>query len=224
MPQRPIDDYWKERVKSLLGADPRREPGPRAIKRHLDAEAERMDRTEIAKVGYPPSERSITRIRDAEWQTLPEQERREYRELHWPDTFVRGDLPWEASGAALELLAWSNDARLPRPPISITRWYWRICQAMPDTEIKGRIAITATVASHQDAGLPLPEGWEWFLAYAPWKQGNRPRYDRALERHDNPIPRCEFGIQVANGGPSSAWAARFLFNSLAKDAIDDKEE
>lgn len=55
MPQRPIDDYWKERVKSLLGADPRKEPGPRAIKRRLDAEAERMGRSEVAQVGYPPA-------------------------------------------------------------------------------------------------------------------------------------------------------------------------
>jgi hypothetical protein len=47
MPQRPVDDYWRERIKSLLGADPRREPGPRAIKRLLDAEAERMDRVDM---------------------------------------------------------------------------------------------------------------------------------------------------------------------------------
>src|SRR5918992_2631652 len=96
MPQRPIDDYWKERVKSLLGADPRKEPGPRAIKRRLDAEAERMDRVDIAKVGSPPSERSITRIRDQEWKPLPDMERREYGEVHWPATFQRGDLPWAA--------------------------------------------------------------------------------------------------------------------------------
>jgi hypothetical protein len=223
MPQKPVDDYWKERVKSLLGADPVRPPGPRAIWRHLQDEAQHMNKAELLKVGYPPSERSITRIRNDDWTPLSEAERREYREMHWPDTFLRGDLPWEASATALELLAWSDAYGLPRPPISLARWFWRVTQVMPNTAAGMRIAIAVTAATHNEAGRPLPEGLEWWLAYSPWGAGNQPGYERALARNNNPLPRFKFAMQIATGGPSASWGARFLFNEPAKAALYEQQ-
>jgi hypothetical protein len=224
MPQRPIDDYWKERVKSLLGADPRKEPGPRAIKRRLDAEAERMGRSEVAQVGYPPSERSITRIRDQEWQRLTDAERREYRELHWPDTFQRGDLPWEAGGAVLALLAWADMYGLPRPPVALARWYWQVTQSMPDSTVGMRLRIAVTVGTHLEAGRPLPEGLEWWLAYQSLPRESRQAYEQAVSRERDPLPRWERRMRVAVSGPSAAWAAGFILNQAAKAAIYEGEE
>ena len=168
MPQKPVDDYWKERVKTMLGADPAKPPGPRAIWRQLQAEAKVMDERKLLEVGYPPSERSITRIRNTEWNPLPEAERRGYRELHWPETFQQGDLPWEASAAALELLnvcrkvdpfaryleARTEEALGPlgmhwwrRPSIRLARWYWHVTQAAPDLPA---VAARSFLSPHSD--------------------------------------------------------------------------
>jgi hypothetical protein len=220
MPQKPVHDYWRERVKSLLGADPRREPGPRAIKRLLDAEAERMDRVDIAKVGSPPSERSITRIRDQEWKPLPDMERREYGEVHWPATFQRGDLPWAAGGAILALLAWADMYGLPRPPVALARWYWQVTQSMPDSTVGMRLRVAITVSTNLEAGNPLPEGLEWWLAYQSLP---KTAYERAVSREENPLPRWQGRAGVRMGGPSATWATRFVLNQAARAALYEDE-
>ena len=43
------------------------------------------------------------------YRLLPERQQVEYRTFHWPESMERGNLPWEASEAALELLLWHAD-------------------------------------------------------------------------------------------------------------------
>ena len=106
MPAPAIHEYWRERVKSYLAKDDaaRRRPSPTAIHRHLLVEEEGMERLKSAEVGKPPSPRSIDRIRVGEWESKTLEEKIEYQDLSWPESMERGDLPWEASAAALELL------------------------------------------------------------------------------------------------------------------------
>ena len=56
-----------------------------------------------------PAARTISRIRKDEWPLVEEKDRARYRTFYWPESTERGDLPWEASAAALELMGYLRE-------------------------------------------------------------------------------------------------------------------
>src|SRR5437867_368314 len=118
MPRPPIARYWIERVRAIVENDPRL-GSPRITKR-LEQEGAAIGRDDY------PSERAVSRIKEKH-RAAPLEERREYRLCRWPESMERGDLPWEASAAALELVCWL--APLEPLPIRLVKWYWRVTLA-----------------------------------------------------------------------------------------------
>ena len=111
MPQPPIPEFWRERVKVHLAQIEQRneKPSDKWIRQVLEKEAEALEEGGNAEAralaDRVPSERTISRIRKEEWPLVKPEDRARYRRFYWPESMERRDLPWEASVAALELLA-----------------------------------------------------------------------------------------------------------------------
>jgi hypothetical protein len=198
-------DYWEEGIRILTEEDPRL--GPLGVRSQLiklvEADAE-------GKAGplRVPSLRTIGRIQ-RQFRPLPEEERRPYRIFRWPESFERGDLPWEAQGAALELMrVWARGPRLgmvspearrllspaARPSVRLARWFWRMTQAAPDATALERRHIAGLLAA-AEAGDPdvrrAAEGW---LCYAPWRSEEaRGAYEEA--QAEGRIPHFQFTVR-----------------------------
>lgn len=169
MPSR-IDPYWEEKVRGIK-ANNRRWGEPR-IWKELQQD-ERFEKDGPSQ-GWVAS--FLRRIKDEDLTA--------YRLVHWPETFERGDLPWEASAATLELLALQDRfAGFGRPTLRLARWFWRVTMAAPDLPAfmdseQGRWGIARLLAAWETLGKAPEqgrEGIEWYLAYAPWRddsQGN----------------------------------------------------
>ena len=138
-----VNPYWERRVKSLKASHP--DWGAGRIANELWAEKLPEDEN----VGVPPSARWVGSI----LANVNEDQLREYRKLHWPESFQRGDLPWEASAAALELLMFldSNGVR-ERPPIRLVKWYWRVIQASRDMGRNVTFSIAAELTRQEGKG------------------------------------------------------------------------
>ena len=110
MPQPPIPVFWNERIRSHLAHLQQlgEKLSDKRIRRLLEKEAEALGKGANAEqkvlADRVPSERSISRIRKEVWPALTDEEQAVYRVFEWPESMVRGDLPWAASQAALELL------------------------------------------------------------------------------------------------------------------------
>ena len=197
MPQRPIRPYWKERIRAHVAlAEQRNEtPSDKRIREVLMKEADAMrDRSNAevrADADWVPSERSISRIRKAEWPRLREEDRAQYRNFLWPESMERGDLPWEASAAALELLREGEQllGSAWQPPVQAVEFFWRVDQAAHDAPFWIRMGATMLLMmadSNRDS--ELTKAVQWFLAYRPWRTDALPRYKEAIARRSDPIP------------------------------------
>jgi hypothetical protein len=179
-----IEPFWEEAIRAATENEPRL--GPLGVRARLEKAA--------ADIGKPdlrvPSLRTIGRIQ-REFRQRPEEERRPYRDLYWPESFERGDLPWEASAAALELLrVWEKwpphilEMILPvpeeralfgynfgdRPSVRLARWFWRLTQAAPDADAKDRRSVAEFLEAAEVVGSePVERAVEAFLQYAPWR-------------------------------------------------------
>ena len=143
------EEHWKSRVKSIKANNP--SWGALRI-------LETMKRVEIrfGRDYIGPSEATIRRILRREWDTMSARAQKRYLYFRWPESMERGDLPWEYSEAAIELLRWSvtkEDSIEPmflqqslkhrtmkhrpindeeRPSNKDVEWFWRVTQAMPN--------------------------------------------------------------------------------------------
>ena len=147
--RKPTDRYWVEFVRTEGANNPKLSAA--AITRKAEKRAARFGRDD------PPSARAVGRILKR-LRDMSEQDVGQYRYVFWPESFERGDLPWEAQAATLELLKFMNDspdavpdaeaepdlcygaeprfaedaiASLSRPSVYVARWYWRLSQALP---------------------------------------------------------------------------------------------
>lgn len=188
--------FWTERIKSTKANNPKW--GAKRIERQLLAEGERWGRTGV------PSDRTVGRILKRVWEGLSEEERAPYRSFYWPESMERGDLPWEASESALELLSYfdSGGKLRARPPIRFVKWFWRVSQAGPGGDIAGRVASAVVLTLNELTGRLPVRGVEWRLAYRPWAGRNhRDSYIEAMCRAENPIPKLDLDVTVSGRGP-----------------------
>ena len=175
MPRPRIARGWKEAIWSIVANPPANERlTDQAIVKRLKAVAPRIGRTDV------PSARSVGRVRK-EFFEQPEQVRREYHRLHWPESMENGSLPWEASAAALELL------RMPakgRPPARLVKWFYRLTLAVPDAPLKDRknraifLAMNEAADTSNPRGSETVEGW---MIYQPWTSADaKLKYEEAI--------------------------------------------
>lgn len=138
-----LDDYWLNQIYSLLENEPRITDG--AIARRLQKKGEEEERDDY------PAQRTVNKYRK-KWKDMTLAELLRYRYFQWPESMVRGDLPWEASAAGFMLLraliagpdddTWivgrPNILHIPsqkirmRPTVRAVEWFWRVTQAMPN--------------------------------------------------------------------------------------------
>lgn len=144
MPRPRIDRFWIEGIKQSLAKD--RQMGYKTVRaelQHLAREAEKKDGQKEEKLKVPnlsTVQRYVKEFRD-----LPEEELRQYRLFSWPESMGTPDLPWEASRAALELLAAPPDGQ--RPTIRLVKWYWRLSLACPEWEPGQRLHFAEWLAA-----------------------------------------------------------------------------
>ena len=197
MPQPPIPEYWRERVKSRLAEIEQRgeKPSDKWIWEVLQKEAAYLREDGSAEdqvlANRVPSQRTISRIRKEEFPQLSKEGRARYRIFYWPESMERGDLPWEASAAALELLheidKLSNKAL--QPSVKAVRFFWHVNQAAHDAPFWLRMgAAMLLMKAARDHDWGLERAVQWLLAYRPWHRNDRDQYKKALERSSNPIP------------------------------------
>ena len=197
MPRPRTDEYWRELAKTKFAQN--EGVTVAQVRRELEAHAEKMEKSDDPKVramaSTLPSERTIARIRAEEWATLGEPERAQYREFFWPESMERGDLPWEASESALELLFFldQHDFRT-RPPVRFVTWYWRVSMAVPDALVYLRAQAAMWFAVNEagyELDSPRPDevrGMEWYLVYlSEQREERRELYREALTRCDSPL-------------------------------------
>ncbi len=186
MPAR-IDNFWEERVKSLKANNPTW--GAVLIHRELQTEATVAGRTD------EPSQRWVGAYLKNKWPSMTYEQQADYRAFFWPESMLRGELPWEASGVGLELLAFldANGWLVARPPIRLVRWFWRVTQICPEESVLNRATVAGNLAYQELSGSPSNDrSWEWWLAYS--RAEGEAREDReilyllALEREEKPLP------------------------------------
>jgi hypothetical protein len=203
MPRPKVDQDWVTVIYTLKANEPKL--GARAILTKL--QKARKDAGISEKC---PGLRTVGRYLK-EWPGLPEEERRLYRDLYWPESFERGDLPWEASAAALELIqVWGGGPRLlmispearrhltpsARPSVRLARWFWHVTQAAPGAPAFERRHVAGWLAAAEAVGSDVRRVAEDWLWYAPWRSEEaQAAYEKALA--DGTIPPFEF---VATGG------------------------
>ena len=162
------DSYWIERILSIKANN--RRWGAGRITTQLEIGAEQAGRTDV------PIERTVSRILAKEWSGLTDEEQAQYQFFHWPESMVRGDLPWEASAAALDLCWQFHITHKGRPSIRLVKWFWRVTLAAPDAPRGDRFDAASLLAVEESGALNLLDdlrGIEWNLAFAPWRSEER---------------------------------------------------
>ncbi|MBI4491736.1 MAG: hypothetical protein HY690_02970 [Chloroflexi bacterium] len=208
MPQKPIAQDWRDQVYTLCGSGRKRSVVE--MFQLLEAEGIRLGRNDY------PSKRSLNRIRD-DFHRLPEPQQREYGQVRWPDSFGRGDLPWEAGRAALDLLRFHDEQGLDRPTVRHVRWFWRVGMAAPgiptqDADRLSEHLATAEFLAVANLGTTEVQGLEWLLAYQPWRSDDdAAAYQRLAARQDVPRYPTLVATSVLDGTPE---ALRSFYQAL----------
>lgn len=142
-----------------------------------------------------PSERQLARLKKQFLQRPPES-RIVYRYLSWPHSFESGALPWESSGAMLELLRFFRSNGWSSPTMRIAKWFWRITEAAPDSTAAERYGAAFSCAIIEAGGASF-EGMQAWLVSAPWRSKKAAHaYLRAVKAGKIP-PRRPKGIETS---------------------------
>ena len=175
-------ELWRERIRQLtLNNDEKGiRFGPQAVLSSLNAVYEDMSERDRIENGRPPSLASIGRIQSDARKMTPE-ERQRYLWFYWPLSMQEGQLPWEASSAALELLvrrdgSWPQSIEwgraigedTPRPSIRMAEAFWHVTQAVSDApaSFRFRLTVATVIAERKSLGLTLPSNIEAEIAKA----------------------------------------------------------
>jgi len=178
------DPRWEAKILSLKSDNPRM--GEIRIQAQLEMDFARGKPPRNA--GEPPSTATVRRIIKREWDGMTEEERASYRSFHWPESFERGDLPWEASRTLLAFLRLTSQYGA-RPSVRECHWYWQMHQAAPDAPpgvldwiAQGLVDLDVSGALSVNK-LREVEGYLAFRGWDPDSNG----YSRAVER--GTVPR-----------------------------------
>jgi hypothetical protein len=191
-----LDPYWV----GWLGMQFANRPdlNPAEISELAQKEAERSN-----PPPSPPARATAYKYRDL-YETIPEHIREGYRQFVWPDMMEDGSLPWKASRDALDLLNWADEHDLSPPTVAITAWFWRVTLALPDAPLGLRLRIAVTIATHKEAGQPIPEDLKKWIAARS-------------------VPQ-DYQFRVQPGGASAAWAVEVgVLNRTARAALFEEE-
>jgi len=180
MPRPKTDPFWVDRIRELDTNYPRMTHAE--MGRRLEGIGAEKGRNDW------PSDRTMRTLR-AKWKAPTfDEERRQYRYLHWPETFERGDLPWEASAAALELLREHHKRKFPRPMLALVRWFCRVKMAAPTLSFEEQSALAAHLYGCEVGGaFVYPISWR--RAEAQLASGEFP---------ESPFPESWFGEELGN--------------------------
>ncbi len=155
-----IHEYWIDKICTLAANRP--DLSGAGIHRLLEEHSNKAP-TSV------PNARTVGEIK----RRLTPAEAKAYRYFTWPQTMLEGELPWEASRAALDLLRYRQDKENPLPLVWEVKWFWRVTLASPDAPMKKRAALAMELALKEKHTASLPEQGltliQWQLAYQPWR-------------------------------------------------------
>jgi len=162
MGRQATDALWVSKIEEITENNPRL--GPKAVLQRLEKDPECAGQDEKNW----PSESTVGRIQ-RKFRQKPDEERRLCRWFYWPESCERGDLPWEASEAALELLRfWQRGSPTTRPSVRLARWFWRITQAAPNASDFERRHYAGWLAAAEAVGADVRRGVErWLCGQEP---------------------------------------------------------
>ena len=232
MPRPKTDDFWRESAMTKFAQ--KEGVSVAQVHRELKADAEEMEKSDDlesrAMASTVPSERTIGRIKAEEWGRLEEADRAQYREFYWPESMEGGDLPWEASESALELLFFLDQLGFrPRPPLRFVTWFWRVSTAAPNMLMKLRVLAAMWLAVKEVGYKPGPSrldtnrGLEMYLAYfGEPSERRRDLYYEALNRNDAPIAGAPGRLSL--GGVGTMFQLRYaLLTGITPNFAPGKE-
>ena len=159
MPRPQIHEYWRDRIRMYEANEP--SISTKKIADLLKAEHDgllKSDPVKAALVRKSPAARTVDRYRSQD--AFPAAERTPYRRVYWPESFERGDLPWDAAPSALRLLKVSFGRKGARPTVRFVRWYWRVRQSAPelrDKEVEDLAFRLSTNEQRDDSEKELRE-------------------------------------------------------------------
>lgn len=206
------DPFWIDRVRSLTANE---QLGGKAIAKRLEQEQRALGRNDA------PQERTVFRIQE-DFRKLPDWQQGAYQAFTWPESMEIGAVPYEASAAALELLAFARQNRpletdgtsalWDRPQIRLVLWYWRVTQAAPDLPAATKARIAGSLVARDVLGTGIHPGEiEWRLAFAPWRSAAALQaYVEAVDASgkDDPDP-----VRWTVGGEPNEWNGGIEFAS-----------
>src|SRR5262249_13129909 len=131
----------------------------------ISSELQRMkgnDPAARARTG-PPAPRTVSN-RLKEYAALKDDQRLQYLYARWPEVMELGLLPWEASGAILELMAQQHlQPEGFRPTISEAVWFWRLTLAAPKAITPWRYVIASDFALLDSLRRDKPGSYDGFM-------------------------------------------------------------
>jgi hypothetical protein len=188
-----IDPIWIDYIRTAAAHNLKL--GAEKIRGELERKKRRGEIPESA--GSVPSRRKISNVLQ-EFRDLPREEKQPYDVFKFPESMQAAVLPWEASRACLDLLAWQYKENRDRPLVGLAQCFWQITQAAPDADIQTRLEISSKLRLSEIIGCSgeFLRGLEWFLAYAPWRnERNKVEYEKAVNSHTLPSHNLKLKYQ-----------------------------
>ena len=155
MPRPRTDRFWGQRVGELAEEHP--QWGAGRIERELWRVAASAGRNDV------PSLRQVGRLL-RQHRSKDRSERATYQRFRWPESLEQGLLPWEASRALLDLMAWCRQAEQLPPTVREARRFWNVTLAAPDAPLGLRWAAAYTMDMLAD-DKGVRRAIEWILAH-----------------------------------------------------------
>ena len=131
---------------------------------------------------------------------LGPEEQQAYARFLWPESMEIAGIPWEGSGAVLDLLVAAG-----RVTVRHATWYWRVSCARPDAPSWERVEMARLLAVQDGVGglsFDAARSCEYWLAFQPWTAEGKQRYAARLA--ETGIERWRSSSVKSSRSPSTA--------------------